>query len=345
MAGTGSSHLPFVPTPRQTIESHAQVLREIDNRSWLLARVIISRHSSKPSSGRFWGDGEGGFFAISVAPHPPPLTREVSAPCPITPIFYRGALWGTWRIGLCELRIEGCAGTPEHVTLKALKKGKDETTPWTFKIPRVYYHAQHGDFYYIAYSLLPGKSLCEVWPKIEDDAFKERIVRQIAQAYGELSTWRGEKICGVDGNDLLELYLGTGGRLEECCSPQELRDNCEEIGMDCSDLVFAHNNLRPHSFSVDENGLVGISRWEDSGYVPRDWVRTKTLVNVFLYGRSCDTAWSEEQQHEWYEKINRALSELKVGDKAFGEKRSQFLKWNIKKHEELFGPNPSKYFS
>ncbi|UPL01380.1 hypothetical protein LCI18_012314 [Fusarium solani-melongenae] len=337
MAGTGSSHHPWVPTPLATIKAHAKVLGEIDDSSWLLDRLIISRHSSKPPSGPFWDDGEGGFFTISDAPNPPPETQAVSDTCPIIPIFYIGGNWGTWRIGLCELRIGGGAGTREHVTLESLEKGEDETTPWTFQIPRVYYHACHDDTYYIAYSVLPGKTLCEVWPKTEDEAIKERYARQIAQAYWQLSTWRGENICGVDGRDLLDLYLCKGSRLDKYSSPQELRDNSKEIGMDCSDIVFAHNNMRPHSFSVDDNGLVGISGWESAGYVPRDWVRTKTCANALLPGRSCLEEWSREQKVEWHEKINRALEELKVGGKGFGEKWPQFHNWNVMVHEAKFG--------
>lgn len=335
MASNSSSHLPFVPTLHSTPKRLAEFFREIDDSSWLIDRVIISRHGSEPPSGTFWDDGEGGFFAISDAPNPPPETREVSAACPINPIFNMGGCWGTWRIGVCELRIQGCVGTLEHVTLEALKKGKDETTPWTFQIPRVYYHAIHGDRYYIVYSLLPGKSLCEVWPETEDEAIKERYARQIAQAYGQLSTWRGEKICGVDGKELTDGWIHKGRLPEGNCSPQQLWENCEEMGMDCSDLVFAHNNMRPHSFTVDDNGLVGISRWENAGYVPRDYIRTKVSSNAFLQGRSCDKRWSEEQKNEWREKIGRALRELKVGDKGFGEKWKQFYDWNIKKNIEL----------
>ncbi|KAM0428959.1 hypothetical protein ACHAPT_006762 [Fusarium lateritium] len=313
---------PFAVSHGRCNANPDNFLEEVDDNCWILGRVIISRHASKPLSGAYWGDGIGGFFSISKVPNPRPQTREeISAACPIVHICSWAYPQGTWRIGPCELKIGRYQpnSTCEHVILEDLRK-----VNWSFQVPQhTYHHAQHGSLaeklgyilcHNIAYSTPAGSSLCEVWPAIKDEALKERYVRQIAQAYGELSKWYGEGVCNFNDNGLEDRYLGQGNKL------QVLRSIWKEYDMDSSDLVFAHNYMHPHAFIVDGDGLVGITNWEIAGYVPRDWIRSKARVDSRLFRRGCIAKWSEEQRNEWEGKINTALRELKVDGKTFGIK-------------------------
>ncbi|KAM0428958.1 hypothetical protein ACHAPT_006761 [Fusarium lateritium] len=331
-----------------TTAKASEMVHEVDENRWILAQVMISRHTTEPPSGAYWADGEGGFLSISKAPDPLPPTREqVSASCPIVPIFFTDGELGLWRIGPCELRMWWHDdGTLEHVILEKVREKKLEYK-WSFEVPQTYYSAQHGDKYYIVTGTLAGKSLCEVWPTIEDEALKKSYARQIAEAYRELSRWEGktDQICGVDGEDLKELFLGkpelnekgeVGEFAKDSHTPQQLLSNCKEIGMKCEDVVFCHNNWRPHSFVVDGNKLVGIIRWEEAGFVPRDWIRTKPSCNSLFHDKSCTARWSEEQEYEWCEKVYDALKELEPLDgKAFRDMWEAFDKWTTANREEL----------
>ncbi|EXM13076.1 hypothetical protein FOTG_18458 [Fusarium oxysporum f. sp. vasinfectum 25433] len=57
-------------------------IEEIDEDSWMIGQVVISRYASKPD-GPCWDDGKGAFFTISEAPNPKPSTRPPSDSCPI----------------------------------------------------------------------------------------------------------------------------------------------------------------------------------------------------------------------------------------------------------------------
>ncbi|KAM0558468.1 hypothetical protein ACHAPJ_004658 [Fusarium lateritium] len=293
---------PHLDTPRPGPD----FLVEVDDDSWIIGGVMISRHTSRPSCESFWGDGEGGFFSVSKAPSPRPSTRPISDKCPLANIFHTETTQGTWKIGLAELRIAINVGTtPEHVTLEALEK-KD----FGFQTPKVYYHGVHDRNYHIIFEALPGKYLSDVWLDA-DEALRKRYAEQIAHAYHELSTWRGDSICGVDGNFVHEIFLCAEGCYDRnAFTPEKLRKNCEEIGMDSSNVVFAHNNMMPLSFIVNQDGLVGISRWESAGFVPKDWVRTKTRSNAFLEGaRPCFKQLTREQMHDWEAKFESAIKD------------------------------------
>ncbi|KIL92167.1 hypothetical protein FAVG1_04574 [Fusarium avenaceum] len=292
---------------------------EVNDNSWIVDHVIITRHQSKPSE-PCWPDGEGAFFSIGEAPNPMPPTRPASHACPITDV---GTPWldqGTWKVGLAHLRISRTNfGTREHVTLEALAKRS-----LSFQIPQVYYHKDFEKSYYIVYSELPGKPLITAWP-MASQASRTRWTQQISEAYHELSKWRGDRICGVDGGNLQYGWLSADEpAVPSSYHPEVLRANCEDIGLDCSELVFTHNYTMPLSFTVDEvQGLVGICKWEFAGFLPKDWIRTMTRANSFT--ESTDVVqrlWLESDMDEWREMIESALAHN--GFKEFWQKNDEW---------------------
>lgn len=304
--------------------------RQIDDNSWLIGGVVISRHASEPS-GPCWGDGKGAFFTISEAPNPKPTARPVAKDedCPIIDhLFREPSPYNVYQVGLAFLAIDDDVGTPEHITLEALAK-----IPLSFQIPKVYYHGVHDGRYYIVYSALPGKTICEAWLETNDDALKQRWIEQIVDSCVELSALSSQAMTGITGDTLAEWwlsrdYLQTTGSV----TPEALLQNCKEITMDCSNLVFQQNNLTPLSFTVDESGkLLGIYFWDDAGFLPKDWILTKATFNSSL------RAWKRQKQTwkkrgeilKWDRCIQGALRE-----RGFDERFHENGEWREKIHRE-----------
>ncbi|CAG7559838.1 unnamed protein product [Fusarium equiseti] len=316
------SHKSDFPAPPKPI-----VRREIDDNSWLIGGVVISRHASEPS-GPCWGDGKGTFFTISKAPNPKPTTKPISDDCPIKDhLLSESTAYGVYEVGLAFLAIDDNKGTPEHITLEALAE-----IPFSFQIPKVYYHGVHDDRYYIVYSALPGKTICEAWPETNDDALKKRWLEQIVDSCIELSTLSSQTMTGITGDTLAERFLSkTYLQTPDSYTPEALLQSCKEIGMDCSNLVFQQNNLTPLTFTVDESGkLLGIYHWGDAGFLPKDWILTKATSNPSLkaWKRQKGT-WKPSEMNEWRMGIKDALEER--GLREYWLKNNE---WRAKIHTE-----------
>ncbi|KAF4441577.1 Protein kinase-like domain protein [Fusarium austroafricanum] len=292
-------------------------LEEIDDNSWIIREVIITRHASKPS-GPCWDDGKGTYFSISEAPSPKPATRPRSEPCPIVGIGH-----GNYQIGHGIIKTHRNLGTPEHITLEALAKKS-----LSFKIPKVYHHGIHGNSYYIVHSTIPeGQNMVYAWPKASE-ATKKHWISQIADAYVELSEWTGSDITAIDGGLMREYWLCPEAfEVQKTYDPEVLRQTCETCSMDCSNIVFSHNSFEPLAFTVDEKGLVGISQWNISGFVPKDWIRTKIHCNSMSGSVPiCHQLWTEGEKKDWGNMIKSALE-----DRGFREFWYQFALWNSKR--------------
>ncbi|RBR25749.1 uncharacterized protein FIESC28_01431 [Fusarium coffeatum] len=326
------SHKPDLPSEEKSIAR-----RQIDDNSWLIGGVVISRHASEPS-GPCWGDGKGGFFTISEAPNPRPTTRPISKndDCPIEDhLLLEPSSYNIYQVGLAFLAIDDGKGTPEHITLEALAK-----IPLSFQIPKVYYHGVHDDRYYIVYSALPGKTICEAWPETNDDALKERWLEQIVDSCVELSALSSQAMTGITGDTLAEWWLSRDF-LETSVTPESLLQTCKEIGMDCSNLVFQQNDLSPLAFTVDESGkLLGIYHWGDAGFLPKDWILTKATSNPHLKAWNRQKAWKTSERNKWSMGIKGALQERGFRERfeANGEWREKvFRDYNVQNMRGMQG--------
>ncbi|KAF5618492.1 uncharacterized protein FTJAE_12190 [Fusarium tjaetaba] len=284
-------------------------IEEIDDNSWMIGRVVVSRSASKPD-GPSWNDGKGAFFTISEARNPKPSTRPLSDSCPIVEISCGSATSkrGIFEVGHAYLTIHQNVGTPEHVTLEWLA-GKD----LSFQVPKVYYHGVHSDHYYLVYGAIPsGKNLLYAWPENKDHATM-------------LSKWSGSAIAGVYGGLLVDQYLYK--KITDHASvhdPENLRETCQEISLDCSELVFALNNVHPLAFTVNEEGLVGISSWRYAGFVPKDWVGTKVYSNSFFGSIDiCRESWPKTDFDNWGRLIQEAFK-----NRGFKDVWDNYYKWS-----------------
>src|SRR5690606_10189733 len=107
------------------------------------------------SSEGTWGDGAGGSYSVSEAPHPLPETRPLSETSDIEKVYDAGDMSAVFKIGeaFCKVRDLDIPGvTREHVTLAWLHE-----RTWSFSIPDVLYHPEHDGRYYIFLSRVPGE--------------------------------------------------------------------------------------------------------------------------------------------------------------------------------------------
>ncbi|KAG9230586.1 hypothetical protein BJ875DRAFT_507203 [Amylocarpus encephaloides] len=166
-----------------------------------------------------------------------------------------GGVSAVWNIGeaFCKVKILDQFVTREHVTLSYLH----ERDSLSFAAPHVYHHVEYDGRYYIFLSRLRGQTLSKVWPTMYE-ATKTNYV------------FRGERICGVDGQNLSDHFLTRLG-LSNDCSPQNLLKNCRELGLECSKFYFYHYDLGPGNIIVDTTTQsIGIIDWETAGFVPKE---------------------------------------------------------------------------
>lgn len=284
-------------------------IQEISRDLWLVGnRLILSRTSASDST---WEDGGGKGFLISPAPQPLPLTRPLSDAGDIQLIHDAGDVSAVFRIGneaFCKVRILDIANlTREHTTLTWL-----HARPWSFNLPRVLYHHEYNDRYFIFLSKAPGMTLDSLWPGLGESE-RELYAEKVVDVCKELKSVTGTTISGVDGQALSERYL-CGRGLD--CSPENLLKSCQELDMDCSRLVFYHCDLGPTNIIIDrESGGLSIIDWETAGFVPEEWIRTKFRI-------SSGVDLSSGDEVDWRRRVGFRLGKQGYHDvtKAFSER-------------------------
>ena len=145
-----------------------------------------------------------------------------------------------------------------------------------------------------------------------DEPTKQFFVDCIATICESLAAWTGDKISGVDGHQLSDLFLTKRG--SEDCSNENLLRNCQEQGMDCSSLVFYHCDLGPGNIITSPGGSVGIIDWETAGFVPKEWVRTKFRISSGMDIPAED----EKARTDWRRRVAQRLEILGFQDVAAG---------------------------
>ncbi|KAF2236429.1 hypothetical protein EV356DRAFT_70857 [Viridothelium virens] len=247
-------------------------LKTIDNNTWLIGDLILRR---LPEFFEFatWNDDDGSSFLLAVARKPLPVaTKDVDSPH-ISLIHEAGDASAVWRIGnnvICKARYTLPGITPESTTLQYVQ-GKGPS----FMTPEVLYHAFDHDRNYLFLRRIPGKTLFKIWPML-DGYWQQKDIGEIVRIIQEMAQWKGS-LGGVDGQGILENWLLVP-RAKRDYTPENLRANCADLGMDCSDCVFYHADLAPTNILVEDaplTGRVGIVDFELAGFFPKSWIRTK----------------------------------------------------------------------
>jgi aminoglycoside phosphotransferase len=271
--------------PVEELRPVNQSIQEINDHAWVIGdRILLSRTDSPCADYTWRDDGHGSFYIIADAPSPlPPSRRPLSATTKpaFNMVYDAGEKSAVWSIGdaFCKVKILDPDTTREHVTLNYLHHKR----PLSFAIPKVHYHAEYDGRYYIILSKLPGLTLSEAWLDMAE-TMKQQYVSRVTNVCKELAQWQADDsiISGVDGQYLSDRYLTPRAGLptKKDFSPGTLLNNCKDVGMDCSTLVFYHCDLGPGNIIVDPTkGSIGIIDWETAGFVPREWIRTKFRVS------------------------------------------------------------------
>jgi serine/threonine protein kinase len=281
-------------------------IQAVDDNTWLLGeRLLLSRQPKSPQFPHHasWDDGSGGFFVLSDAPTPLPdhyLHPEQSAILPR--VYAAGDQSAVWSAGGAFIKARDRRlphVTPEHATLQFLHSQKE---PLDCRLPTVLYHGEWDGRYYLIVSRVPGVTLTEAWSTMSEE-LRQYYVERVAGLCETMTGWKGEAVCGVDGGQVMELYLAND---DKCLEPEVLRKNCLGMGMDVSDLVFSHCDLGPGNILVEpETRGLGVIDWEIAGYVPREWVRTKFHLSSGMDFPNDD---NEETKSDWRRFVARKLA-------------------------------------
>ncbi|KAK4043718.1 hypothetical protein C8A01DRAFT_43470 [Parachaetomium inaequale] len=293
-------------------------IRQVNQNSWLISGTLLLTRSSSPppDDDKFpthqacWSDGNGGHFALSTASEPlpdsKPLAEDSTSISRVHAVDNHAAVWRAGEAFIKAHHMDYPGVTREHVTLQFLK----DQQPEGFHFPSVLHHFETGARYFLVVSRVPGQHLDDVWPDL-DETLRQHYIAKVADVCDRLAAWKGDIIGGVDGHQLLERYLVKGNssssKTADALSPQQLLENCTEMAMDVSALVFYHCDLGPTNLLVDvSTGSLGIVDWELAGYVPIEWVRTKPRLSAGMDLGHGDA----DSKREWRRRVAQKLEKM-----------------------------------
>lgn len=97
--------------------------------------------------------------------------------------------------------------------------------------------------------------------------------------YKELAQRRNDETCGVDEGGLSENWIKPP-RAPNRYSHKILLPYCKELKMKSEVFVLYNCDIRPTNAIVDltKGCKVGLINWEVTGFVPKEWIRTKFCV-------------------------------------------------------------------
>ena len=283
-------------------------LKQTDSNTWLLGRFMLNR-SPYPSDTATWNDEtDNSSYTLTTAPitKPPQLSQPDS---PYISVVHEAGdasvIWAIGSVALCKIRCIEKDVTPESVTLDYVQRQQPN-----FSTPKVLCHLFDNNRSYLFLQRLPGRTLDRAWPSLIE-RWRTYYVDTIVAICEEMANWRGERLSGVDGQNVFEPYLLPRGEKDY----NKLHATCWEIGMDCPRFVFFHADLGPANIIVEDNpmsGSVGIIDFEQAGFFPPGWIRTKFRVSPGL-----DLSFATHTPTLWRSNVQKALGERGFKDHAY----------------------------
>jgi len=301
-------------------------IETVDEQTWLIGgRLLLSRTSNQTPKehGVIPGDTDDHSYSLrELDGSPPHAQASPSQPFPL--VYDVGDAHAAWKIGKAYLKIvksESPHVAREHSILHAMHQLE---ISFDLSLPRVLYRGEWDDRYYLITSEVSGQTLDRAWPQIDEPA-RTKCVKQVTEFCIKLSSFEGSRIECLGGGHLPEYYLTKSQEhTHDSFSPETLLENCKNAGMDCSTLHLYHCDLGPGNIIVDlERDTMGIIDFEDVGYVPKAWIRTKFRVSA---GHDFnDIPWGDEARHEWRVRVQRAL-----GEEGFPDAAESYMEWRRK---------------
>ncbi|KFA81187.1 hypothetical protein S40288_10209, partial [Stachybotrys chartarum IBT 40288] len=290
-------------------------VKQIEENSWLIGDKAILHRSLSPVPNYSWKSDDGSFYTLSNTSFPQPQVKPLPSDSIIRQVHDAGDASAVWSLGNAFLKVklfqDRNQATKENTTLDWLANRKI-----SFDVPKVLYYAEGHDRSYLIVSRIPGETLGAAWRGMKETE-KQQCVHYIVDIIKELSNWQSDSITGVDGLQLPESWLDVC-REPHDFTPNTLRENCHTLGMDCSKVVFSHNDLGPYNIIVDDQKrITGIIDFEMAGYVPREWIRTKFGVSWAL-----DLEEPGVTSTEWRKQVAQQL-----GEEGFPEVMNAWKNW------------------
>ncbi|KAF2109574.1 hypothetical protein BDV96DRAFT_502404 [Lophiotrema nucula] len=291
-------------------EAHInRTLKQVSSDTWLIGSFLLHRSTGRSNTATWIDEGENSSYTITKAPKPHPTTSLPNS-FHVKLVHEAGdasAVWAIRSSALCKVKYIEERVTPESVTLDYVRAQKP-----SFDIPTVICHIMEEDRSYLFLGRLPGRTLDEAWPSL-DETWRSYYVKAIVDICEEMGQWRGDRLGGVDGQDVPEYYLQARGRNDF----GSMHAVCEEIGIDCSSFAFFHLDLGPTNIIVEDDpvtGNLGIIDFEISGFFPKGWIRTKT--------RLCSGMDLSISATDWRSEVQKAL-----GANGFEDHSGSFMEW------------------
>ncbi|KAF1347261.1 hypothetical protein EJ07DRAFT_160399 [Lizonia empirigonia] len=292
----------------------SRALRQIDSDSWILGKFVLRRlpYLSDAATWNDNGDNSSYILEKTLSPHPP-ATLQSDSPY-IRLVHQAGHASAVWAVGtkaFCKIKYVENGTTPESTTLEFIQDRQP-----SFNTPKVLAHAVDKNKAYLFLQRLPGRTLDQAWPSLSE-YWRFHYVAAIAGVCKEMAQWEARGFGGVDDQNIPEYYLQPRGS----DTFSSLKTSCEEIGMDCSDLVFYHADLGPTNIIVEDEpmtGDIGVIDFEIAGYLPRDWVRTK-----FRLSSGMNLTRLAGDDSTWF----RSEVQKLLGKEGFKDYSSAYMSW------------------
>ncbi|KZM26562.1 uncharacterized protein EKO05_0005361 [Ascochyta rabiei] len=292
----------------------SRALTQIHSESWLLGNFVLRRLPYCSDTATWNDESDNSSYTLEnlSSPHPP-ATAHYDSPY-IQLVHQAGdasAVWAVGSIALCKVKHVEDGVTPEPSTLKFVQDQQP-----SFNTPKILAQAVDGDRVYLFLQRLPGRTLDQAWPYL-NTWWRLHYVTAIADVCKEMAQWKVRGFGGVDDQNIPEYYLQPRG----CHDFNSIKNSCEEIGMDCSDLVFYHADLGPTNIIVEDKprtGGIGVIDFEIAGYLPRDWVRTK-----FRLSSGMNLSGFASEDPTWL----RSEVQKLLGKDGFRDLSSAYMSW------------------
>lgn len=278
-------------------------VRQIDETSWLVGTKHILRHIQGPSKDDnfLWKNpSDGSHYTLSAVPEPPPAGVGPLIPgahaCQIHDAGDVSAVFNFGDALIIKVRTATAETRREPETLAFLSRQQ-----LTFDIPTVLSFFEDAAKTYLIEPCAPGRRLNEAWWDMAEED-KEHVVTRVAEICAEVKKFESNVLTGVDYN-WLDPLQEPGTQTVDL-----LQQHCEELGMDSSVFVLAHNDLGPTNIMV-KGGRIMVLDWELAGYVPLEWVRTKFgICGAYCVERGRGAGL--ERDFEYTGRVERKLGEM-----------------------------------
>lgn len=169
-----------------------------------------------------------------------PSSTTSTRDSPIKLIYEMADQSAVWSIGsnvVCKVKYTQGGHTSESATLNFV-----HNQPRTFETPKVLHHAHGADRNYLFMSRVLDRTLQDAWPTL-NEYWQSKYHETVVGIYQEMAQWRGKILGGVDGGYICENFL-------DVTKSKDLLKSCQNMGMDCSDLIFQHADMGPLNISI-----------------------------------------------------------------------------------------------